>query len=101
MATGSRKVLTVGLLAPLDVLDPRMPQQESVLVLRQMLEPPFDVVSSAGDIGPVLVEGPLEKASPDGLNVHRLVLPCGEPEALAPGLHGSLRRGPRVNGGAA
>jgi ABC-type transport system substrate-binding protein len=59
------KVLTVGLLSPLDVLDPRRPQQESVLVLRQMLEPPFDI-SSAGEIAPVLFEGPLEKLSPEG-----------------------------------
>jgi peptide/nickel transport system substrate-binding protein len=51
------KRLTVGLLSPLDVLDPRRPQQESVLVLRQTLEPPFDL--GAGEIAPVLFEGAL------------------------------------------
>jgi ABC-type transport system substrate-binding protein len=64
------KVLTVGLLSPLDALDPRRPQQESVLVLRQMLEPPFDLTSSSGDIGPVLFDGPLERL-PGDANVYR------------------------------
>ncbi len=71
------KVLTVGLLTPVETLDLRVPHHDSVLILKQILETPFGLVPGTTDVVPQLFDGPLEEAAGAALPTYRARLRPG------------------------
>jgi len=71
------KVLRIGLLTPITTLDPKVAYLEGSLILRQMLEPVYDIVPGAEGLVPVLFQGPLERLTAGSAPIYRAAIRPG------------------------